>query len=175
MAKHLTLEERIKMEALLGAGVKADQIAKQLGRSRSTIYRELQRGQRHSQTYSAKLCQDSSRQNMWRNQASKAPPDSIIKIVEEKILNEQWSPEQISNWLKLQGKISVSFTWIYKHIKKDKFEGGELHNHLRRGCGSYLKGHKPYKGNIKDRVSIEDRPEAVNHRSRLGDYEIDLI
>lgn len=175
MAKHLELEERIKMEALLDAGVKAEQIAKQLGRGRSTIYKELQRGRFCSEVYSAKLCQDQSRSNMCRNQESKSPPDSVIKIVEEKILNEQWSPEQISNWLKRKGQETVSFSWIYKHIRKDKAAGGELDNHLRRGCGSYLKGHKPYKGHIKDRISIEDRPEVVNQRSRLGDYEIDLI
>ncbi|MCP3686274.1 MAG: IS30 family transposase [bacterium] len=175
MAKHLTLEERIKMEALVEMDIGADQIAKQLGRGRSTIYRELQRGDSCSPHYSAKLCQKQARHSMSRNQESKSPAHNVIKIVEEKILNEQWSPEQISNWLKIQGRESVSFTWIYKYIKKDKAEGGELHNHLRRGCGSYLKGHKPYKGKIKDRVSIEARPEIVNQRSRLGDYEIDLI
>ena len=110
-----------------------------------------------------------ARQNMSRNQESKTPPVSVVKIVEEKILNEQWSPEQISNWLKKHGQHSVSFTWIYKHIKEDK----PLNNHLHRG--SYVKGHKAYNAKIKDRVSIEQHPYEINVRSRLGDYEIDLV
>jgi IS30 family transposase len=67
----------------------------------------------------------------------------------------------------------VSHTWIYQHIERDKSEGGELFNNLRR-C-SYSKGHKPYKGNILDHISIEERPSIVNERARLGDYEIELI
>ena len=46
---------------------------------------------------------------------------------------------------------------------------------LRLRRGTYTKGHKPCKGNIVDRVSIEERPAIVNERKRLGDYEIDLI
>ena len=49
----------------------------------------------------------------------------------------------------------MSHTWIYQHVKKDKDEGGELFNHLRRG--SYNKGHIP------DRISIEERPEIINN------------
>jgi transposase, IS30 family len=41
--------------------------------------------------------------------------------------------------------------------------------------GKYIKGHREYRGNIKNRISIENRPEAINQRTRLGDYEIDLV
>jgi IS30 family transposase len=92
-------------------------------------------------------------------------------VPQDKIV--QWSPEQISNWLKINNYEGVSHTWIYQHIEKDKSEGGELSDNLRRG--TYTKGHKPCKGNIVDRVSIEERPAIVNERKRLGDYEIDLI
>ena len=43
MAKHLTSEDRIKIETILGAGISADNITKQLGRHRSTIFKEKQR------------------------------------------------------------------------------------------------------------------------------------
>ena len=67
-------------------------------------------------------------------------------------MDEQWSPEQISNWLKLYGHESVSHTWIYQHIAQDKIVGGELHNHMRNG--NYSKGHKEYKGTIIPQFGI---------------------
>lgn len=102
-----------------------------------------------------------------------SPSEEIVLLIEKKILDQQWSPEQISNWLKLHDYKTVSHTWIYQHIAKDKKYGGELHNHMRRG--NYTKGHKEYKGTILNRISIESRPSIVNERKRLGDYEIDLI
>jgi IS30 family transposase len=122
--------------------------------------------------YEAEIYHKSARKNMGRK-VSKAPSSETILIIERQILNEQWSPEQISNWLRINNHETVSHTWIYQYIRKDKSEGGELSNNLR--IGSYSKGHKPYKGNIVDRVSIEKRATIVNERKRLGDYEIDLI
>ena len=175
MAKHLTIEERIKMEALIGANVSADRIAMQLGRHRSTIYREIIRSGVNLPSYSAHEYQKQARLNMSRNQDDKKPTKEIIKIIEAKILNEQWGPEQISHWLSKEGVKSVSHTWIYQYVKEDQIEGGELNNHLRRGISSYSKGHKPYNGKIKNRISIEQRPDIINDRVRCGDYEIDLI
>ena len=60
--------------------------------------------------------------------------------------------EKISNWLKLHDQETVSHTWIYQHIARDKKDGGELHNHMRRG--NYSKGHKEYKGTINNRISM---------------------
>lgn len=173
MAQHLTIEERIKLEALLDADVSLNEISKQLGRHRTTIYRERRRVGVLSPKYTANKYQEQARRNMSRDQSSKGPSKDTIKIIEEKILNDQWSPEQISNWLRKHKQESPCHTWIYKHIRADKDQGGELHNNLRRG--NYLKGHKAYKGKIKNRISIEHRPEEINHRSRCGDYEIDLI
>jgi IS30 family transposase len=175
MTKHLTIEERIKMEALIGANISADKIATQLRRHRSTIYREISRSGVNLPSYSAYEYQKQARLNMSRNQDDKKPSKETIKIIEAKILNEQWSPEQISQWLSKERVASISHTWIYQYIKEDQVEGGELNNHLRRGISSYRKGHKPYNGKIKNRVSIERRPDIINNRARCGDYEVDLI
>ena len=172
MAQHLQKEERIQIQTLLDVGNSIDEIAVYLGRHRSTIYREMNRAGVNAESYQAETYHSSARKNM-RRKVEKTPSSEIKLIIEEKILNEQWSPEQISNWLKIKGYETVSHTWIYQYVKKDKDEGGELFNHLRRG--SYNKGHKPYKGHIPDRISIEERPEIINNRKRLGDYEIDLI
>lgn len=102
-----------------------------------------------------------------------SPSSTIITLINTKIINEQWSPEQISCWLKLHNYENVSHTWIYRHIARDKAADGELHNHMRRGY--YHKGHKEYRGKIQNRVSIDLRPDVVNNRERLGDFEVDLI
>ena len=106
-------------------------------------------------------------------QVQKSPTAETISLIEIKILNEQWSPEQISGWLKLNHDIYVSHTWIYQHVEKDRREGGELSNHMRRGKYSF--DPREYKGKIKNRTTIDQRPEIINERKRLGDFEIDLI
>ncbi len=172
MAQQLQKLERIQIQTLLETGRSIDAISVYLGRHRSTIYREMHRVDVSRKDYQAERFHRRARKNMAR-QIARSPSSELILLIEKKILNEQWSPEQISNWLKLHNHGTVSHTWIYRHISKDKAEGGELFNHLRKG--SYSKGHKPYKGTILERVSIEERPDVVKERSRLGDYEMDLI
>ena len=172
MSQHLQKTERVQIQTLLDTGNSIDDIAIYLNRHRSTIYREMKRAGVDVENYEADIYHKSARKNMGR-EVERAPSSKTISLIEQQILNEQWSPEQISNWLKINNYETVSHTWIYKYIKKDKSEGGELSNNLR--IGSYSKGHKPYKGNIVDRVSIEERSAIVNERKRLGDYEIDLI
>ena len=175
MSKHIQKEERIKIQTLISIGQSIDQIAKHLGRHRSTIYREISRPGICEMAYDAETYHQQARTNMIRNRDSSNPSTETVELVEQLIIQKQWSPEQISNWLKLNKQESVSHTWIYRYVAKDRAEGGELSNHLRRGGRSYHKGQMEYKGKIKNRVSIDHRPEVVQARNRLGDYEIDLI
>lgn len=174
MGKHLQREERIKIQTLLEVGKSIDEVAMYLGRHRSTVYREMNRPGIQAECYSAEVYHLQSRANMIRSQDDTAPSEETVKLIEQQIIQDQWSPEQISSWLKLHHYESVSHSWIYKHIAKDKALGGELSNHLRLG-GSYQKEPVEYRGKIPNRVPIEQRPEIVTKRIRLGDYEIDLI
>ena len=175
MSKHLQKEERIKIQTLLTIGQSIDEIAKQIGRHRSTLYREMSRAGVNTAHYEAEFYHQQARSNMIRNEGASNPDTETIALIEQLIIQKQWSPEQISNWLKLNGKESVSHTWIYQYVAKDKEAGGELSNHLRRGGIAYSRGPIEYKGKIKNRVSIEHRPAIVQARNRLGDYEIDLV
>jgi len=91
-------------------------------------------------------------------------------------LRQDWSPEQISGWLRNNMNTTVSHEWIYQHIYKDKRSGGKLHKHLRcqkkrrKRVGKYDR-----RGKISNQVSIEDRPEIVDQRERIGDWEADTI
>ena len=174
MSKHLQKEERIKIRTLLDIGRSITDISVYLKRHRSTIYREMNRPGIQADHYSAESYHIQSRANMIRNQDDSSPTKETVKLIEQQIIQEQWSPEQISGWLKMHKHETVSHSWIYQHIAKDREEGGELSNHLRRG-GSYQKGPVEYRGKIVNRIPIEQRPEIVSKRTRLGDYEIDLI
>jgi IS30 family transposase len=95
--------------------------------------------------------------------------------VEAKIRKE-WSPEQISGWLLKHYHIQVSHEWIYQYILSDKQAGGDLYKHLR--CQKKRRkryGNRDRRGKLPNRRSIEDRPEIVGQRQRIGDWEVDTI
>jgi IS30 family transposase len=86
----------------------------------------------------------------------------IIGIIKEK-LKLQWSPVQISGWLKQKGKSHISHETIYKYIWKDKQEGGLLYKELRHHGKKYNKRSKARAGRscIINRVDIDQRPPNV--------------
>ena len=92
------------------------------------------------------------------------------------LIEQDWSPEQVSGWLFREQDVCVSHEWIYQRIYQDKREGGGLHHHLR----SQKKRRKRYgtysrRGKMQGCRSIEERPKIVEHRRRLGDWEADTI
>ena len=94
----------------------------------------------------------------------------------ERLLHEQWSPEQLSLWLGRNAGVSVSHEWIYSYIRTDKDHGGLLYQHLR--CREKWKkryGSQARQGSIPNRVSIEQHPMLVEQRARIGDGELDTV
>ena len=101
----------------------------------------------------------------------------LIALIELKI-NERWSPEQVSGWIKEEQDINISYETIYQHIWSDKRCGGQLFQHLRRRGKAYQSRSKDKQagtGLIKNRISIDERPQVVDDKSRIGDWEIDLV
>jgi IS30 family transposase len=90
------------------------------------------------------------------------------------MLRDDLSPQQIAGRLKLMNKPYVSHETIYKIIRTDKENGGDLYKH----CRHKLKHRKRPAGSkisIKNRVSIDQRPKIVDKKQRFGDWEIDTI
>ena len=88
------------------------------------------------------------------------------------------SPEQISARLKQeQPEHAVSHEWIYRFIATDQRCGGELYLHLRHRRKRYRKryGSHDRRGQVRNRVSITERPAKVETRERLGDWEGDTV
>jgi len=171
----LTQQERYQIYALLKEGLTLSAIAKNIGKDKSTISRELQRntGQKG---YRPKQANELSQMRI----ASKIKPTHLTAIqvsyIEEKI-QLKWSPEQISGRMKIDGLFHVSHETIYRYILKDKHNGGKLYMHLRHKHKRYKRryGSNNRRGQIPNKVSIDERPSVVDDKERIGDFEIDLI
>lgn len=171
----LTSEDRCKIEALYSAGVNATKIAQQLGRNKSTISRELSRNSVDGM-YQYEEANKLAKKRRSCSGAAKITEDNWTFV--RMLLYLKWSPEQISGWLKDNSGVGfyVSDQWIYEYIHKNQVKGGDLYEHLRRAGRPYRNGKfRPYRGSIKDRISIEDRPEIVDKRLRIGDWEVDSV
>lgn len=169
-------DERCMLYALKNAGKSVAEIAVSLGRHISSIYRELKRniggrGYRPKQAHTM-----AETRSQTAGQASTLDSE-VFKTVEE-MLRLNWSPEQISGRLKKEEGIKISHESIYQHVLADKKNGGDLYRHLRcqkKNRKRYGTKRHDNRGKIKNRVSIEERPNIVEKKTRLGDWEGDLI
>jgi IS30 family transposase len=170
----LTREQRYQISALKGTGLNQKEIANALGVAPSTISRELGRNST-SGRYDPQAADTQSRKR--RSAAAKASriTDPMWDRVEA-LLCQEWSPEQVSGRLKEGEGICISHESIYRRVRQDKADGGELYTYLRQGFKRRRKyGKRDLRGHIRGRVSIDHRPAVVDERSRLGDWELDTI
>lgn len=169
----LTQQQRYQIWALMKTGQNQTQIAQQLQVHKSTISREVSRncglrGYRPKQAHQIAVFR---RQNKATYQIDSA----TWNLIEQQLRNE-WSPEQIRGWLKGLRARRVSHECIYQHILKDKHQGGNLYRYLRcqkkrkKRYGTYNR-----RGQIPNRISIDQRPAIVEAKSRIGDWEVDTI
>jgi IS30 family transposase len=173
--KQLSQAQRYQIEILNKAGKNQKEIAGLLGVSPATICRELKRnkGKKGYRPRQAQIKADKR-----RREAAKAlkMTDEVILVIEEKICLD-WSPEQVSGWLKINQGIFISHERIYQHIWEDKRHGGTLYTHLRQSNKKRKKqyGSKDKRGQIRNRISIDERPAIVAEKTRIGDWEIDTV
>ena len=176
--KHLNYEQRYTIECMLKKGHSKKAIhTTAIEVSESTLYRELKRNSRPRGSYCAKYAQMLADERSKEGHVKKRFTKTMQGHVVERLTKYQWSPEQIVGRAKLQGIEMVSHERIYQFIWQDKTQGGELYKHLRTGQRKYRKryGSRSSRGQIPDRVSIEERPRIVEERTRVGDFEADLI
>jgi len=169
----LTREQRHEIYALMKAGHNQPEIAMLVGCNKSTISRELSRN-RGLRGYRPKQAHQLA-EVRGQNRSPQRLTDETWSLVKQ-LLRQDWSPEQISGWLKRECSLSVSHEWIYQYVIADKRQGGDLYRHLRcqkqrrKRYGSYGR-----RGQLRNRVSIDERPAVVERRGRYGDWEADTI
>ncbi|GAP73430.1 IS30 family transposase [Candidatus Symbiothrix dinenymphae] len=173
--KQLIKEQRYEIFALLQTGTPKEKIAEIVNVSASTVYREIERnkGTRKYTPIHAQMLADERKERYTRKRTFSA---AVERQVKKRLEEDQWSPEQIVGYCKLKAIPMVSHERIYQHIRADKATGGTLWTHLRHR-GKHRK--RPVGGGkkvvIKNKISIDERPDVINLRKRLGDWEIDTI
>ena len=169
----LTREQRYQIYALMKAGLCQTEIAKVVGVHKSTISRERRRN-RGLRGYRPKQAHHFAEIRRAKTARNRISPNTWILV--GRLLRDDWSPEQISGWLVSEFQITVSHESIYQFILKDKRLGGNLYLHLR--CKKKRRkryGSTSHRGQLLNRVSIDQRPAIVDTRSRFGDWELDTI
>jgi len=177
----LTVEERNRIQRALNKGLKAAEIARQLGRSRSTLSRELRRGS-SSDGYDALRGAQVARRRRRRGARKLIEGSALLGDVRYHLLHG-WSPEQIAGRLKHEHPDDkarqVSHETIYAYIYAQP--RGELRRVLISALRQAHKARLPRsrgtdrRGGLQDMTSIHERPPEVLGREVPGHWEGDLI
>ena len=177
---HLTPIERDFIMILHNKGESPAAIARELGRHRSTIKRELDRNS-DGETYSASQAQARYQQ---RREACHRPHKLDDPVLHEQVkrlfLQQHWSPEQIQHRLRHEGSLhAISYATIYRGIYAGRFNDPDWvksgKQRLRhRGKKRRRKG-EPARGGFAIDHELSARPEIAEARGRLGDWEADTV
>lgn len=176
MYHQLTAEDRYTIATLLTQRKSQAEIARFLNRSPSTISRELRRNRREDGKYCARgAIKRTSR--VRRESRRKWQFEDIELQMVIALLRLDWSPEQVSLWLRQQRIMSISHSTIYRYVWYDFFYKGTLYKHLRQ---SNKKRRKRYRnadsrGVLPNKAHISERPISAENKSRIGHWEIDTV
>jgi IS30 family transposase len=166
----ITSEERYILATLRRQGFNQSEIARQLGRHRSTISRELKRNSaRWDGHYRPSKAIERTAGRRSRSRRNQRFTRSDLRRVETQ-LRELWSPEQICG--RLRGSLSISHETIYRHVWRDRLLGGlrGARKRRRKRYGAY-----DSRGRLAGKKHISERPLAAHLRSEIGHWEIDTV
>lgn len=173
--RQITSEERYILATLRKQGFNQSEIARELGRHRSTICRELKRNcSRFDGSYRPSKAIERTAGRRSRSRRNQRFTRNDLRRVEA-LLRERWSPEQICG--RLRGSLSISHETIYRHIWRDRILGGALYTYLRGALKKRRKRYRAYdsRGRLAGKRHISERPLAADLRSEIGHWEIDTV
>jgi len=182
MSHHqLTQTNRIEIAILFRTGMSYRSIGKQIGCHHSTVSRELSRHTWHNPSgYNAiQARMQLKRTRLAANQhVRKLPTNEVLVALVTKKLKANWSPEQITGWLRdtkqrFQVCAQTIYDWIYQYARHLL-----AHLHCRKGKYRYSREHtlrRAFRQVQKEQRHISRRPAHVNNRSRYGHWEGDTI
>lgn len=174
MYSQLTSEQRSQIFVLLQKKTPRKEIALLVGCSQSTLSRELKRNSTDKGIYLWDKAHAKALERRKRTTTNRAKDPLIVWEALELLKDEDWSPEQISAYLRSRGK-NISHELIYRNIRADIT--GKLASHCRHKM-KYNRHGRPARTtkvkNIPGRVSIHERPIEADG-SRFGDWEMDTI
>jgi IS30 family transposase len=175
---HLSQEERYTITFFSRRRIPQADIAKAMGRSPSTISRELRRnvGDRADGIYRAEAAhQHAIARRRRARRGTQFSEDQWAQVVT--LIKQDWSPEQIAGVLRRDGPFKISPETIYKYILRDKKNGGRLYKHLRIMPKTRRKRYntKDSRGRLEGKRHISTRPKTINDRSEFGHWEADTV
>jgi IS30 family transposase len=173
----ITSGERYAIAALRRQGHSVRAIARDLGRAPSTISREVARNRRsHDGGYRAHTACERTRARRRRSRRNTHFGAQEWLLVEQ-LIELDWSPEQVSGWLRRQGLLRISYETIYVYVWRDKHAGGALWRHMRQAGKKRRKryGAHDSRGRLAGKRHISERPAEVEGRGILGHWEIDTV
>ena len=178
MAYHqLTQEERYLIARGLRIDLSLRTIARAMGRSPSSVSREVRRNATtHDGAYRSEKAE--SYAVARRRRSRRGPQYSEAVFAEVKVaLCEQWSPEQIVGTFRREGKVVPSHETIYRWIRKDKQDGGRLYRQTRimSKFGRKRYRSRRTRGVLLGKRHIGEREPIVERRGRIGDWELDTV
>lgn len=181
---HFTPEQRNELSALLQAGLKKKDIARQLRKHRTSLWRELNRNpsSKEKKKYNARSAKQATknRRIMANARFRKFDRNPWLRIYVVKKIKKYWSPEQIAGRLekkyRLDKSCHVGKDSIYKFIYQDRMD---LVKYLRCQKGKYRRRYgtrirEKQREELKKR-RIDQRPGIVEIRARIGDWEGDTV
>ena len=172
----ITPDERYTLGVLRRQGFTNAAMARALGRHRSTIGREFARNfSRYDGAYRPSIAQERTNGRRVRSRRN-SHFGSVEWDLVERLLREKFSPEQISGWLRLLDLLEISHQTIYAHVKRDQKHGGRLWEHLRQPV-RYRKRYATVekRGRLPGKRHISERPAAVDSRTEIGHWEMDIV
>jgi IS30 family transposase len=179
--RHLSIDEREVILKMRENDKTLEDIGTKLGRSPSTISRELQRNVSSTGEYKAHLAQKYYQQ---RREQSKSPyrlEHKPLRSYVQTKLKQYWSPEQICGRMQREYPEDLTMrtcpSTLYQWIRADRMAGGTYYQNLRQGLRKRRKryGSTETRGQIPDKRRIDQRPKVIEKRSRIGDWESDSV
>jgi IS30 family transposase len=179
----LSFAEREEIAVGVAAGLKPPEIARRLGRDRSTVYREVGRNSDSRGEYRAVVAQARAEERGGRAKTAKLAGNDRLRCWVQDRLSERWSPEQVSAMLKAEFPGDREMRVSHETICQSLYVQGR--GALRRELAACLRTGRALRrprrqegerrGRIKDMVLISERPAEVADRAVPGHWEGDLI
>jgi transposase, IS30 family len=181
---HFTEKERYVISHLKLAEFSLREIARRLGRHHTSISREINRNcpdYADDIVYWYSATQRIATERLHKARSYRRQNHRpLVEYVEDK-LRLDWPPEAIAARIRIDypndERMRISHETIYRWIYLDASQGGDLHSHLRRRHPRRRRQKRYGSGRrfIPGRVSIDQRPAAVETRKRFGDWEGDSL
>jgi transposase, IS30 family len=181
-SRRLSFEERERISRGIAAGESDSEIARALGRHRSTVGREIRAACEQRGRYRALAGERKSRERARRPKPTKLSLSPRLLGEVEAGLERCWSPQQISARLKLEHpddrEMRISHETIYQSLYVQS--RGELRRQLSANLRSgrsrrRAQGREDHRGRIAEMVAISARPPEIEDRAVPGHWEGDLL